>query len=220
MDDQERNRLIIDCQGLVRSIAWKIHRKLPSSVDLEDLISYGNLGLAYAARDFDPMRGFSFTTYAYHRIRGAILDGLNQMQWFRMADYHRGRYERLAGDLMAESDEDDPAQQEPARAESIHWLHNVCEKLTVSRLLIQSNEVVERVADSDSQSPDARVLLEETIARLRSLLQELPLPEQQLIAATYFQGATLKEAGERLGKSKSWASRTHASALGKLARNA
>jgi RNA polymerase sigma factor FliA len=217
LNPDERNVLIVECQGLVRSIAWKIHRKLPRSVDLDDLIAYGNVGLASAAQHFDPSRGFSFTTYAYYRIRGAILDGLNQMTWFQPADYHRGRYERLADDLVGEDQEADTAVSGTADWASAYWLHDVCEKLTVSRLLIQSNETVSQVADEDGDSPYARIVLQDTIDLLHRLVDALPPAEKQLITATYFQGLTLKEAGERAGKSKSWASRLHAKTLSKLA---
>ena len=58
----ERQQLMTSCQGLVRSIAWKIHQRLPAHVDLEDLVSYGQIGLAEAARDFDSGRGGQFST--------------------------------------------------------------------------------------------------------------------------------------------------------------
>ena len=77
-----QQQLIESCQGLVRSLAWKIHQKLPRGVDLDDLIAYGQIGLAQAARDFDVSRGGQFSTFAWYRTRGAILDGLAQMSWF------------------------------------------------------------------------------------------------------------------------------------------
>lgn len=218
MEASERNRLIVECQGLVRSIAWKIHRKLPRTIDLDDLISYGNLGLTYAARDFDPARGYSFTTYAYHRIRGSILDGLKQMNWFRLVDYHRGHYERLADDLVTGGSDEEQLAGGDERPTTVGWLHDMSERLTVSRLLFQSCEVIERVADQQEEAPDACMVREETACQLRELVDQLPQVEGDLIKATYYQGITLKEAGERLGRSKSWASRLHAKAIGRLAR--
>ena len=75
--------LVFSHQGLVRAIARGIHRSFPSYIDLDDLIGYGQLGLTQAARDFDPERGIQFSTFAYYRIRGAILDGANQMNWLK-----------------------------------------------------------------------------------------------------------------------------------------
>src|SRR4051812_22091921 len=88
-------QLVHSCQGLVRSLAWQIHRKCPAQVELDDLIAYGQVGLAQAANEFDPVRANQFTTYAYYRIRGAILDGLSQLSWFRSYE-KRARYERMA----------------------------------------------------------------------------------------------------------------------------
>ena len=65
-----------ECQGLVRSLALKVHRGLPRRVDLDDLIGYGQVGLVEAANEFDGSRGTRFATFAYYRIRGAIYDGL------------------------------------------------------------------------------------------------------------------------------------------------
>ena len=75
----QREQLIEQGQALVFSLAARIARSVPVRVDLEDLIGYGELGLAQAARDFVPDRGAEFTSYAYYRVRGAIFDGLAQM---------------------------------------------------------------------------------------------------------------------------------------------
>ena len=83
--------LIEECQGLVRLLASRIHRKLPSHVELGDLEAYGQVGLLEAARDFDPTRGGRFSTFAYYRIRGAIYDGLAKMSWFSRTEYRRRR---------------------------------------------------------------------------------------------------------------------------------
>src|SRR5947209_3953238 len=64
--------------GLVIHIARKFQNRLPSSVDFDDLVGAGNLGLVEAARRFDPAKGASFGAFAKHRIRGAITDSLRQ----------------------------------------------------------------------------------------------------------------------------------------------
>ena len=63
----------------VRSIARKILRTLSSCIELDDLISYGMMGLLEAAERYDPKKGVSFTTFSYYRIKGAIYDGLRGM---------------------------------------------------------------------------------------------------------------------------------------------
>jgi len=65
----------------VKYIAQRIAVNLPSSVERDDLISAGILGLVKAVETFEPERGFKFETYAGHKIRGAILDELRAMDW-------------------------------------------------------------------------------------------------------------------------------------------
>lgn len=98
MKNQARHdALVLEHQGLVRAIAWRIHRKLAGKAELDDLIAYGQLGLLEAIAAFDATRNHKFATYAWHRIRGAILDGLGRMTWFARADFERGDYESGAG---------------------------------------------------------------------------------------------------------------------------
>src|SRR5205823_10191728 len=92
--------LVFSHQGLVRAIARGIHRSFPSYIDLDDLIGYGQLGLTQAARDFDPERGIQFSTFAYYRIRGAILDGANQMNWLKRTTRSGDAYDRMSGDVL------------------------------------------------------------------------------------------------------------------------
>ncbi|MFY7874775.1 MAG: sigma-70 family RNA polymerase sigma factor, partial [Pirellula sp.] len=99
------SELISDGRALVRSLALRIYRNIPIKVDLEDLIAYGELGLAEAARDFNPELGNQFSTFAYYRIRGAIYDGLAKMTWTSRARYRRMRNECMANQvLQAEKD--------------------------------------------------------------------------------------------------------------------
>lgn len=77
----ERDRLIVDNLGLVRFVAIKVLGNLPFHVELDDLISAGNQGLVDAADKFEPRKNDSFKHYARHRIKGAILDSLRNVDW-------------------------------------------------------------------------------------------------------------------------------------------
>lgn len=212
--------LIASCQGLVRSLAWKVHCKVPRHIDLEDLVAFGQVGLAEAARDFDPQRGHNFATYAYYRVRGAIFDGLSKMAWFDRADYARGRYESLANELL--DVECAPAESNQLR-EDARWLKQVGGSLAMVYLCSHAgddeSDAAAALEDRSIQSPPANAIRQETIRRLHQLIDALPSDAATLIRATYFEGLTLKEAGERIGVSKAWASRLHAKTLGQLARS-
>jgi RNA polymerase sigma factor FliA len=210
--------LIFAHQGLVRAIARGIHRSFPSYIELEDLIAYGQLGLAQAARDFDPERGIQFSTFAYYRIRGAILDGANQMNWLKRTTRAGDAYDRLSSDVLATDAADSAAGPS---SEEAPWLADVGGKLAMVFLLSQAGDDSEQrmeVADDDAQAPLASLLDAELKQTLRALIDELPADARQLLRSTYFEGKTLKEAGEQLGISKAWASRLHARCLDQLAR--
>ena len=204
-------------QGLVRALAWKIHRKLPPHVDLEDVVAYGQVGLAEAARDFEPARGRKFTTYAYYRIRGAIFDGLSTLGWFSRHHYHSSRYEHMADELLRLESRD---EYDPSTEGGTRWLKGVASSLAVVYLMTGRDEDEgsrQELVDEASPSPPAVAIENEIREKLHHLIDALPSDAEQLIRAVYFEGITLQEAGERLGISKAWASRLHARTLQRLA---
>lgn len=81
LSTEDRERLILEYLPHVNNIARHISRRLPHSVDLDDLVSLGIVGLIKAVDCFDPARNANLKTYAGHRIPGAILDGLRQLDW-------------------------------------------------------------------------------------------------------------------------------------------
>jgi RNA polymerase sigma factor for flagellar operon FliA len=207
---------------MVRSLAWKIKQKLPAQVDMDDLIGYGQLGLVQAAQDFDASRGGKFSTYAYYRIRGGILDGLSQMAWFSRADFHRSRYERMAGELMeAEGVEAENRVEEGGASvgESAGWFADLAGKLSVVYLASGADGDEGAALVDDEVLPPAQVMAREMRDKLKEMISALPAAAQLLIQRTYFEGVTLQEAGKRMGISKAWASRLHARAIAQLSRS-
>lgn len=211
-------------QGLVRSLALGIHRKGPPHIELDDLIAYGQVGLAEAARDFDPARGNQFSTYAYYRIRGAIYDGLSTMSWFGRSGARHLRYEQRCDEILDESQCEAPAEQQaPSLDDDLRWLQSVSQTMAVVYLATEMDEDAigwrEAYLPDPSQVSAATVLHQREITqRLHSLIGTLPHQEAALIRATYFDGLTLQQAAQRVGLSKSWASRLHAKVIEKLGR--
>src|SRR5713226_9658748 len=76
-----RDRVVLEHLPLVKAIAIRVHENLPVHVDLDDLVHAGVLGLFDAASKFDPEKQVAFSSYAKHRIKGAILDSLRQLDW-------------------------------------------------------------------------------------------------------------------------------------------
>ena len=76
-----RDEIVLEHLSLVKAIAIRVHENLPVHVDLDDLIHAGVLGLFDAATKYDPDKKVVFQSYAKHRIKGAILDSLRQLDW-------------------------------------------------------------------------------------------------------------------------------------------
>lgn len=215
---QQISDLIGEGHALVRSLALRIYRNIPVRVELDDLIAYGELGLAEAARDFQADLGNQFSTFAYYRIRGAIYDGLAKMTWTSRARYRRLRFESMADDVLEaerESDHGNPMSAE----ESGRWFARVTERLAMVFLASDSDDESNPVAAAEDplEAAPVRMLHREASESLRALVDRLPDVERRFINYVYFDGLTLREAGLRLGFSKSWASRLHAKILERLA---
>lgn len=212
------SELIAEGRALVRSLAIRIYRNLPVRVDLEDLIAYGELGLAEAARDFDPSLGNQFSTFAYYRIRGAIYDGLSKMTWTSRARYRRMRFESMGDDVLETERELDDGKPRNAE-ESGKWFSRVTERLAMVFLASDGDEEKNplNLALDPRESASSRLIHREASEKLRGIVDQLPEVERRLINYVYFDGLNLQEAGIRLGFSKSWASRLHAKILERLA---
>jgi RNA polymerase sigma factor for flagellar operon FliA len=74
-----RDRVVLDNLALVKAIAIRVHESLPVHVDLDDLVHAGVMGLFDAASKYDPDKKVLFQSYAKHRVKGAILDSLRQL---------------------------------------------------------------------------------------------------------------------------------------------
>jgi len=219
-------QLADSCQGLVRTLAWQVHRRMPAHVDIDDLIAYGQVGLAQAARNFNPAHGASFTTFAFRRIRGAILDGLSQMAWFSRHEYHARRYEQMANELMHMVVDDLPPEGVDA---TTRWLGGLSSSLAVVYLAscddqtesadgaFGDSEAPFEVADVKDSGPQQDAIGMELRQRLHELIDALPADAGTLIRLTYFEGKTLQAAADELRISRSWASRLHQRTLERLA---
>lgn len=80
-DMDARRDLIEEYLPLTRYVASQMSQRLPPSVEFDDLVAYGTIGLFDAIEKFDPEKGVKFGTYAVNRIRGAILDELRSLDW-------------------------------------------------------------------------------------------------------------------------------------------
>jgi RNA polymerase sigma factor for flagellar operon FliA len=197
---------------LVERVLRRVVRELSLSVDLGDLRGWGHAGLLEAKQRFDPSRGVRFSTFAYHRVRGAMLDGIRGQGWLRRSAYAKLRAFE-AGDALsaefAEANANAPAPSVAARAEAID---DILGKISAAYVIAS----VGQGDDETQDTPETLLASEEQRSVVKESLELLPERERALLEAVYFEGATIEEAGARLGLSKSWASRMHGKALERM----
>lgn len=225
---KERDQLVLEHLPLVRAIAIRVYENLPVHVDLDDLIHAGVMGLFDAALKFDGEKQVTFRGYAKHRIKGAILDSLRDMDWAsRDLRKRHKQLESITRELAA-SMERAPTEAEIAEKMGMdvsRW-RQVAIELRMVGLLSGSS----RPPDSDNKNvpefpagnqlnPDVMTGQRELRAVLSSAMKTLPERYQTVIGLYYIGGKTMREIGDRLGINESRVSQIHRAALDKMEAN-
>ena len=221
VDDRERARLVEDNVELARKAAGVIYPRVRAHVTFDEVVSLANAGLAEAAARFDPDRGVAFTTFAWYRCYGAIMDGLRRAanlprrDWAKLvalrgaAAYLEQRGERELGARATGAPPPDSREALLAIRSALDAIKTI--------YLTSLETLVDREAEPavDHQLPE-RIDTVRMGRRIRIAIRDLPERERELLKKHYFEGKDLDEAGSELGISKSWASRLHARAVERL----
>ncbi|MES1157803.1 MAG: sigma-70 family RNA polymerase sigma factor [Haliangium ochraceum] len=223
MSAADRDQLVQQHLPMVQAVARKLKRQITARVDFDDLLGYGSKGLIEAAERFDNRHGVAFSTFAYYRIRGAMLDGVRTMGWYSRTDYARYRAEERANEyLQNQADREGARTAAGGEAEGggapetrvKTTLAGVAEILGgIAAIHITALEAAASVADDRLPPPDASLDTGRLGARVREAVKRLPQRERQLMDLYYFGDKNLEEAGAVMGLSKSWACRLHARAV-------
>ncbi len=211
-----REELILGHLGLVRHVLGRLVADLPASVDLENLEAAGVLGLVEAAQSFDPERGVQFQTFAYPRIRGAVLDELR-----RNCPLPQQVLERLALLRKAAAGPGAPTTVEELAAATGLAEAEVAECLEASRLAQplpyeSAHDPAARGRDDDPDRPDRHAEAAEQRRRLAEAIAALPERERLVVTLYYLEDLRLKEIGQLLGLSESRVSRVLSAAVFRL----
>lgn len=211
------------CLELVEILAKQIARSLGPNVELGDLVSYGREGLLDAARRFDPGRGVPFRAYASYRVRGSIIDGMRSMARLPRRIHERLRGLAAADEFSAGKLEDMAGTAAPgsARADAdralAEHLAGMATAMAVGLVLQTAHgEEGELVGVAHDQSPEEALAKAELLAIVRETIATLPHEEAELVRRHYLEGERFDLVASELGLSKSWASRLHTRAMGRL----
>jgi RNA polymerase sigma factor for flagellar operon FliA len=221
----EREDWVRQYLPLVRRIAHRMMVRLPASVEVEDLIQAGTLGLIDAARRFEPGHGAQFETYATQRIRGAILDELRQHDWLpRNTRRSMRRIEEAIATLEQRLGRE-PSEQEIADHLELP-LARYQEQLQQARghQIVYYDDLVGEEGESFLERCDAgceenvleRLIDEERRAALARAIAGLPEREKLVMSLYYERELTLREIGEVLGVTESRVCQLHTQAIARL----
>jgi len=194
---QKREALIRAHTGLARSLALRLAGRVPASVDLDDLVGAGLLGLLDAVDRFDESRAIPFEAYARTRIQGAILDALRAEDHLSRRDRRRNREADRAEDRL---------RAKLGRELSTDECHKV--RRGVPRALPHAQAFVP-IEDADDgslateQDAFARVAARQEQARLRELVARLPARDRTVLSLYYEEELTYREIGAVLGVTES-----------------
>ncbi|HEX8351690.1 MAG TPA: sigma-70 family RNA polymerase sigma factor [Pyrinomonadaceae bacterium] len=212
----DRDVLIEQHRSYARALAIKVMRTLPSSVELGDLVAYGEVGLVEAAERYDPRRGVAFSTFAHYRIKGAIYDGLREMGYFTRPGGVRVRWAANAGDVV-QSALDDAVHDSPGNSsasvdDEIAAAESLIDALIPVYLLSLGSDTVPEIVDQHALSME-QIEQRELVRLVLDALRSLSDDEQELIGALYFKHVSMTELAARQGITKSWISRLHTRAI-------
>lgn len=220
----KRDQTVLDNLSLVKAIAIRVHESLPVHVDLDDLVHAGILGLFDAADKYDAEKNVSFQSYAKHRIKGAILDSLRQLDWASrdLRKRHR-KVENTARDLTARLGRA-PTEDEMADSMGVdidRWRRMLVELRNVGLLSASSSGEDGAMLPEFPARPDSRPDSICAHGELRELLthamRALPDRYRQVVLLYYTNEMTMKEIGDILGVNESRVSQIHKTALEKMA---
>jgi RNA polymerase sigma factor for flagellar operon FliA len=203
-----RKQVIEDYLPLVKSIVARTRLAHGLRATFDDLYAAGVTGLLEAAERFDPSRGVAFTTFAYYRIRGAVLD-TKRSEERPIPPAAPTAYVRLSAILTDGRPANTNAvlSPEPADASST-WTPS-----DGNPVQLVPFEVLDSVEDESAPHPDEEVERRWRSARVRQALAGLPELERRVLELHYYEDESFAGISAKLGMCKPWAFRLHARGL-------
>lgn len=208
---------------MVRRIAYHLMGRLPSCIQLDDLIQAGMLGLMEAALHYDEEKGASFETYAGIRIRGHMLDEVRRNDWVPRSVYRNARLiaeavKRLENELGRDARDCEIAEALNISLSEYHdMVHDfsVCQILGFEDLGV-TDDVIKDFDEKSLAEPHQNAIKANLKQHIHGMLDNLPSKEHIVLCLYYEQDLNLKEIGAVLDVSESRVSQLHAQAIKRI----
>ena len=226
MTPDERESLIVETLPLIKHIAHRVATRLPTNIEMRDLVNAGVLGLLDAVDKFEPERNVKFKTYAEVRIRGAILDSLRNLDWAPRSLRKKSKdlektYAELTQKLGRAATDEEVSEALGEDIEDFHALVDQLHGLTIGSFenlsdSEDSENFINYYPDDGSNDPYARFETSELTGFLTEAIEELPEKERLVLSLYYYEEFTMKEIGTLLGVNESRVSQLHTKATLRL----
>lgn len=200
-----------------------VYPRVREHVEFEELVALGRAGLVEAASRYDASRGASFSTFAWYRVQGAIMDGLRRQTTLPRRVWAKLVALRATSEyLETQGERERGAQtQGKASASTAESLSKIKDAIAAIRTMYVTSLEAARergfdAPDTSATSAEGQLYNRQLAKHLLTAIESLPEREKTLLIKHYWEGKNLLEAGKELGISKSWASRMHAQAVDRL----
>lgn len=226
IDYTERDRLVMQHAGLVKTTARRLAQRLPSHVEIADLMSIGVLGLIDAASRYQPSTGVPFDAFARRRVHGAMLDALRDLDWAPRSLRKLRRDLDSAMSNLRHTLGREPSEEQIAAAMNLGpaAYNQMMEQLRTLEIGAV-RPLDERGADGGSllevcfdpdEGPEVRLQRSELRAHLAAAIEQLPERERQILAMYFEEDMTLAEIGAVIGVGESRVSQLRSLAIARL----
>ena len=217
---QQRDQRVLDHIGLVKRIAYHLLHRLPSSIQVDDLIQAGTIGLIEASKHYDASQGASFETYAGIRIRGAMLDEVRQGDWAPRSVHRKMRQVSIAIRDIEHATGRDAKDIDVAQklGISLNDYHDIMRDSAAARLFSLDDDDEDHPLQLRSDEREPLAVLQEAgfEQALARCIAELPTREQLMMSLYYNDELNLKEIGLVLEISESRVCQIHGQALARI----
>lgn len=226
-DQRAREALIMHYMRVVRYVAGRMAIHVPASVEMDDLIGWGIMGLLDAIEKYDPSQPVKFSTYATIRIRGAIIDQIRTLDWAPRSLRNLARRIAACRNKLRHVNGRDPSTKEIAQELGIseEQVEDALSQLQTAQVLSLDDYVMDEDDDArltrkvdlvgDSTAPDPLKMAQRKERQEKLVEAILKLPEQQQIVLNlyYYEELTLKEIGMVMNVTESRVCQIHSAAM-------
>lgn len=226
-----REALIVNYLWFVRYICGRLAINLPSHIRADDLVSSGVIGLIDAIEKFDDSRKNLFRTYAFSRIKGAVLDELRRLDWApRLVRKKARELERVSAQLKHELNRMPTAEEVSRRAgyskdevDRVHRDVMATSLLSLEEVMWESDDQkgllrIDMIEDTGAENPKSALIKSENRDMLARQIEQLEKKERLVLTLYYYEELTLKEIGAVMQLSESRVCQLHSQAIDNLKR--